>query len=121
VVSVRLPSSCGVLSDAGSGFFCRQCLRLRYESQMITRSWKRLERARSIRLRLGGSANLCEPFPERPKYMRRTRYELLRNRPLLLQAEGLGVLDRSWERRLKRLRHCAKMSSQQRRWPPSRA
>ncbi len=49
---------------------------------------------------LGGSANLLEPFPGRPRYMRRVKYEKLRERALLLQAEGLAVLERSLARRL---------------------
>ncbi len=50
-------------------------------------------------MRLGGSANLLERFPERPRYMRRVKYAKLRDRAMLLQAEGLAAL-RSLARQL---------------------
>jgi hypothetical protein len=92
----------GVLFDASSGFYCRTCLRLTYACQHVTKSWRLIDRAQAIKVRLGGSANLLDEFPERPRYMPRKRYEILRKTALLLQAEGLGVLDHSLERGLRR-------------------
>ncbi len=92
----------GVLFDAGGGFFCRKCLRLRYECQLETKRWRAISRAQSIRMRLGGSANVLEPFPERPRYMRQKRYERLRAQALASLAIGLGTLERSLDRRLRK-------------------
>jgi hypothetical protein len=91
-----------VLFDAGKGFFCRRCLRLGYECQQATARWRSIDRAQTIRMRLGGCPSVLEPFPARPRYMRIKKYERLRERALASQAEGLGVLDRSLERRLRR-------------------
>ena len=82
-------------SSTLAGDYCQRCLGLAYSCQQVTRRWRAIERAQAIRMRLGGSANVLEPFPARPRYMRRKRYECLRERALLLQAEGLEVLDRS--------------------------
>jgi hypothetical protein len=79
-----------------------RCLRLSYESQVATARWRSIDRAQSIRMRLGGSPNVTEPFPERPRYMRRAKYERLREQALALQAEGLGTLNRSLDRRLEK-------------------
>jgi hypothetical protein len=53
-------------------------------------------------MRVGGSPSVLEPFPERPRCMRRAKYERLREQALALQAEGPGLLDRSLERRLRK-------------------
>jgi hypothetical protein len=83
------------LFDAGAGFCCRRCLGLGYACQHVTKSWRAIDRAQSLRLRLGGTADLRDQFPPRPRYMRRTRYERLRERALASQAEGLAALERS--------------------------
>jgi hypothetical protein len=54
-------------------------------------------------MRLGGCPSVLEPFPARPRYMRIKKYERLRERALSCQVEGLGVLDRSLERRLRKM------------------
>jgi hypothetical protein len=89
-----------VLFDAGGGFFCRKCLRLGYACQQVTRRWRSIDRAQTIRMRLGGSPSVLEPFPARPRYMRVAKYEAMRRRALASQAEGLAALERSLARRL---------------------
>jgi hypothetical protein len=62
----------------GARFRCRRCHRLRYESQYEAPWASAGSRAQRVRLRLGGSANLLEPFPARPKHMQRRTYSRLR-------------------------------------------
>ena len=59
---------------------CRKCGRLKYESQYDSRFKRNLRKSRIIRWQLGGSANLLEPFPQRPKGMRWARYASLYDR-----------------------------------------
>jgi hypothetical protein len=59
-------------------FACRHCHHLAYSSQRIA-AWERaLDRAQSIRERLGGTANMHEPFPRKPKGMHWWTYWELR-------------------------------------------
>ncbi len=62
---------CAVLYSLGSRIICRKCGRLSYESQYEPRHFRALRKAQKIRVRLGGSANMAEPFPSRPRYMTR--------------------------------------------------
>jgi hypothetical protein len=66
VVSLPLRRPIATLFDAGSGFYCRKCLRLGYACQQVTKRWRPVDRAQSLRMPLGGSANLLERFPEPP-------------------------------------------------------
>lgn len=58
-------------------FACRHCRELAYDSQHDS-GWSRsVRRARAARMKLGGSASLTEPLPERPKGMHRRTYSRL--------------------------------------------
>jgi hypothetical protein len=58
-------------------FACRHCRQLAYDSQQDS-GWRRsINQARLARMKLGGSANLTEPLPERPKGMHWRTYSRL--------------------------------------------
>jgi hypothetical protein len=63
-----------VLYGPGKYFLCRHCYDLRYESQREDKTQRALRRAQKIRKHLGGSANMMEPFPEKPKGMHLETY-----------------------------------------------
>jgi hypothetical protein len=64
-----------VLYGPGRYFLCRHCNDLAYQSQRDTKMHRALYRAQDIRRQLGGSANMMEPFPEKPKGMHWRTYE----------------------------------------------
>jgi hypothetical protein len=66
-----------VLHAAGKWFLCRHCYNLRSESQNENEMYRALRRAQKIGERLGGSANMMEPFPEKPKEVHWRTYERL--------------------------------------------
>ena len=63
-----------ILYSAGPYFLCRHCYDLTYRSRQASDRLGPLHKARRIRQRLGGSANLMEPFPARPKGMHWSTY-----------------------------------------------
>jgi hypothetical protein len=68
---------CAVIYLAGEHVACRRCLGLVYSSQQEPVRQRGLCKARKIRDRLGGSANMAVAFPDRPKGMHRTTYKRL--------------------------------------------
>ncbi len=66
-----------ILYGPGRYFLCRHCYDLSYQSQRDNKMYRALHRAQDIRRRLGGSANMMEPFPEKPKGMHWRTYERL--------------------------------------------
>jgi hypothetical protein len=66
-----------ILYLGGDVFACRQCYQLGYQSQREAPYMRAIHRAQAIRIKLGGSANLNEPFPGKPQGMRWSTYERL--------------------------------------------
>jgi hypothetical protein len=58
-------------------FLCRSCHDLVYESQREDEATRLVTKAQKIRQRLGGRANLMDPFPDKPKRMHWQTYERL--------------------------------------------
>lgn len=54
---------------AGRYYVCQQCGNLAYSSQREDTGDRALRRAQTIRMRLGGSGNMLELFPPKPKGM----------------------------------------------------
>jgi hypothetical protein len=90
-----------VLYGLGRYFLCRPCCDLSYESQRENSMYRALHRAQKIRECLGGSANMMEPFPEKPRGMHHETYWRLREehdeadmKQLLGMREWLDRLER---------------------------
>jgi hypothetical protein len=66
-----------ILYGPGRYFLCRHCYDLVYESQRANGMYRALHKAQAIRERLGASANMMEPFPDKPKGMHWRTYEQL--------------------------------------------
>ncbi len=64
---------CAVLYG-GQRFRCRICASVPYASQHEQADDRKLRRAQTIRMRLGGSSSTLDPFPAKPKGMRWTTY-----------------------------------------------
>jgi hypothetical protein len=63
---------------AGEYVACRRCLGLAYASQQEPVRQRGLMKARKIRASLGGSANMMDRFPDRPKGMHEKTFRGLR-------------------------------------------
>jgi hypothetical protein len=90
-----------VLYGPGKYFLCRHCYDLRYESQRENRGHRALRRAQKIRQQLGGSANMMESFPEKPKGMHHDTYMRLFWEHHEAEMEHLAGM-REWLDKLKR-------------------
>ncbi|WP_425418446.1 hypothetical protein [Oricola indica] len=78
--------SCMVLYG-GAYFRCRKCYRLSYASQNEDGLDRLRRKAEKIRTKLGGVADLEEPYPEKPKGMHWQTYNKLRERGERLEAQ----------------------------------
>jgi hypothetical protein len=80
-----------------SVFACRRCHGLGYRSQLESPEHRAITKAQKLRVRLGGSGNLLDPFPGRPPRMhRRTYYRRLA--AAIAAEERMVALDLDWLR-----------------------
>jgi len=73
----------------GVRFLCRHCHDLAYASQQETPVYRLLRKVRNISERLGGSGNLLESFPSKPKGMHWMTYWRLREKGEQAELESL--------------------------------
>jgi len=69
---------------------CRHCYRLTYATRQAVPRHRYVMKAQKIRRQLGGSLNMVEAFPPKPKGMHWKRYELLRRKYARAEAQVLG-------------------------------
>jgi len=72
-------------------FACRDCCGLVYSSQREIPRHRAIRRAQKARMRLGGSANLLEPFPKKPRGMHRRTYYRLSARAMAAQERSIAL------------------------------
>jgi hypothetical protein len=72
-------------------FAYRHCCGLAYASQQEVPRHRAISRAQKLRMRLGGSANLLKPFPERPRGMHRTTYYRLSAKAMEAQERSIAL------------------------------
>lgn len=77
----------------GKYFLCRHCYDLVYESQRESKLHRSLNIEQNIRMRLGGSGSLADPFPSKPKGMHWNTYLRLRNKAEYAELRYLRMLD----------------------------
>jgi hypothetical protein len=81
------------LYAAGKYFLCRHCYNLAYQSQRESKPDRSLRKAQNIRMRLGGTGNISERFPFKPKWMHYNTYDRLRLRAENAEGHYLRKLD----------------------------
>jgi hypothetical protein len=72
-------------------FACRHCCGLVFASQREIPRHRAIRRAQKLRMRLGGSANLAEPLPERPRGMHRRTFYKLFNKAAVAQERSQAL------------------------------
>jgi hypothetical protein len=72
-------------------FACRHCCGLAYRSHEIP-SHRAIRRAQKIRMRLGGSANLSDPFPKKSRGMHRWTYSRLFARGVVSEERSAALM-----------------------------
>lgn len=96
VPSAQVGRYCGrrvaMLHCAGELFACRRCYGLAYASQHEGLRHRGLVKAQKIRMRLGGSLDILEEFPDRPRGMHRRTYKRLRDAHDLAAARPMAAL-----------------------------
>ncbi len=79
-ICLRRHDLCSVLHcpPGALAFASRQAWRMAYSSQRVAPQERDLQKAQRIRISLGGSGNMLDAFPDKPKWMRWRTYDGLR-------------------------------------------
>lgn len=85
----------------GALFRCRGCYRLTYASQYEAQWERPINRAQDVRVKLGGSGSMDEPFPAKPKRMHWRTYRRLEAIDEIAE-EGFAWIVGNWMDRAKR-------------------
>jgi hypothetical protein len=96
----------------GVPFRCRRCHGLHYSSQYQSAGGRAANRLQSLRARLGGSGDLLDPFPTRPKHMHRKTYARLRALNLKLAGRFTSGIASDLERLQRRIAPRGTVTSQ---------
>ena len=83
-----------LLYGAGELFACRRCYGLAYASQREASYFRDVDKAQKIRIELGGSPNMSEAFPDKPKGMHWQTYERFRRAHDVAEASSITGLMR---------------------------
>jgi hypothetical protein len=93
------------LYGAGRLFACRHCYQLAYASQQQPAHLRGLGKSQKVRMRLGGSPNMLEGFPDKPKGMHWRTYERWRRVHDLAEKQSLmSFVERLGRRSFPRIR-----------------
>ncbi len=82
----------------GDYFRCRKCYRATYPSQYEDYPNRLISRAQDVRMKLGASGSMDEPFPRKPKWMRWKTYQRLEKDDELAGAMFWAILGECDER-----------------------
>ena len=74
---------------------CRVCHGLTYATRQAGAEDRLIWRAKKLRAKAGGSGSLVEEFPERPKFMKRSKYECLKAEGERLTEEAMAAIGES--------------------------
>ena len=81
-----------LLYAAGDLFACRHCYGLAYASQSQSPRDRHLSQAQKVRRALGGSASICDPFPNKPPRMHWRTYHRLHARANSHEQRSLALI-----------------------------
>jgi hypothetical protein len=93
------------LYAGGRLFACRHCYDLAYASQQESLRERGLFKSQKIRMDLGGSPNMLEEFPDKPKGMQWRTYDRIRTTHDRARKKSMTGLMQSADRMKSRLSH----------------
>lgn len=76
----------------GKYFRCRHCSNLGYHTQRLDRFSRLLDKANSIRDRLGGKPGMLSSFPDKPKGMHWKTYYRMRREVMMTESNAMGAI-----------------------------